>query len=236
MGNSRSSIRAVLFDLDDILNDRPLSWLAYVRDLANPESGLLAPCDEKQILRAILTADQGGYRPKRELFDELYNSLPWETSVTPKQLEQHWRNHFCRSIVIREHVIDTLCTLRKLNLQLGIVSNGQSDFQNAKIDAMAVRHFFDIIVISESLGFKKPDRRIFEFALNALKIAPEETLFVGDNPMLDIQGASQLGLRTAWLNTGDVYPVNIPRPDYEFRNFSEFFSMIGLARTIRSDL
>ena len=69
------------------------------------------------------------------------------------------------------------------------------------------------IVISEDVGIRKPRREIFEAALEAVGAAPAETLHVGDNLEADVQGASELGLRTAWITR------RIPDPDQALADF-----------------
>jgi phosphoglycolate phosphatase-like HAD superfamily hydrolase len=62
MKNSDTPIRGVLFDLDDTLNDRKRSWMAFVRLLIDRNS--LAACEAESAQAAIVAADRGGYRTK----------------------------------------------------------------------------------------------------------------------------------------------------------------------------
>jgi putative hydrolase of the HAD superfamily len=102
--------------------------------------------------------------------------------------------------------------------RLGVVSNGSGATQRAKLRALALEPLFDPIVISEEVGVRKPDARIFGLAVAGWKVPLENVLFVGDDPVSDIEGAKAAGLRAlrvgheegiqsilaleAWLRTG----------------------------------
>lgn len=67
------------------------------------------------------------------------------------------------------------------------------------------------VFTSESLKVYKPRRRFYEAILESLKVAPGETLFVGDSLVNDVQGPQSVGMRTCWINrkgkaTGDIHP------------------------------
>jgi putative hydrolase of the HAD superfamily len=213
--------RAVLFDLDDTLNDRSRSWMTFVAMIADPVEGYLLECVPADVHRKIIDADRGGYRPKDELFAELQKELPWKSPKTAEQIETLWRQQFPRCMAIRASVKDVLNDLRHRGVRTGIVTNGRADGQRAKIEHMGLSNLVDTIVISGLLGFKKPDRRIYEAALNALAVKPEETLFVGDNPESDVIGPLQLGMKTAWLANGRDWLHADGVPDFTIAEIAE---------------
>lgn len=87
---------------------------------------------------------------------------------------------------------------------MGIVTNGNSDFQNSKIDKLDFRKYMKTVMISEEVGIRKPDPKIFHLALSKIDSNNENTLFVGDNPLVDIKGANDSGLIPVWLSHGQV--------------------------------
>jgi putative hydrolase of the HAD superfamily len=219
-------IRAVLFDLDDTLNDRPRSWRKFVDVLSNDSGGWLGPCSIGEVHRAILAADAGGYRPKDELFPELCSCLPWRRPPVPEALEAFWRGQFPRCMVERDGAVEVLRTIRERGLRVGIVTNGRTITQGAKIEAMGLRPLVDTIVVSETAGVKKPDARIYEIALKNLAATASQTLFVGDHPRLDVWGPAQLGMRTAWLDCGRPWTDEFS-PDWRIRGLAELLGVIG---------
>jgi YjjG family noncanonical pyrimidine nucleotidase len=81
-----------------------------------------------------------------------------------------------------------------------IITNGFNEVQAKKIASSQIAHFFENVITFENANAKKPDRRIFEFALEAARATPEESLMVGDNWIADILGARQVGMDTAYYN------------------------------------
>jgi putative hydrolase of the HAD superfamily len=82
--------------------------------------------------------------------------------------------------------------------RLGIVSNFYGNLDTICED-LGIREFFDCIVDSSCEGVVKPDPRIFQAALDRIGAGPEETVFVGDNPHRDMEGAKGVGMPHIWL-------------------------------------
>ncbi len=98
--------------------------------------------------------------------------------------------------------------------EAGVISNGSTDSQNTKLDVMGVRHLFSVVLISEEVGIRKPDPRIFRMCLEKLGLNPSEAIFVGDNPVLDVAGATAVGIRAIWLNCRGIEPTpDVPCPE-----------------------
>lgn len=85
--------------------------------------------------------------------------------------------------------VETLVRLREHGYRLAIVSNGQIEDQAAKAEAIGIRHLVDRIFTSEEAGCCKPNRRIFQFAIEALGASPHMMHMVGDSADSDIKGA-----------------------------------------------
>lgn len=83
--------------------------------------------------------------------------------------------------------------------RLGIISNSRSDSVRRILKEEALDHFFERVILSKDVGFRKPDCRIFECALTALNVTADEALFVGDSFSKDVQGAKDVGMKTIWL-------------------------------------
>jgi len=76
--------------------------------------------------------------------------------------------------------------------RLALVTNGAPDVQREKLSLTTLASLFEVMVISAEVGFGKPDRRIFETALAALEVAPEDAVMVGDSLPRDVAGAQAL--------------------------------------------
>lgn len=83
----------------------------------------------------------------------------------------------------------------KGRVRIGSVTNGNADLQTIGL----ARHF-DASVAAPGFGVAKPDPRIFLEACHRLGVAPQEAVYVGDDLLLDVQGAQRAGLRAVWMN------------------------------------
>lgn len=78
---------------------------------------------------------------------------------------------------------------------VGSVTNGVADLQT-----IGLAHHFQVSISARTHGRAKPDPGIFLAGCEALGVAPHEALYVGDDLLLDVQGAQRAGLRAAWMN------------------------------------
>jgi putative hydrolase of the HAD superfamily len=92
---------------------------------------------------------------------------------------------------------DTLPALAALAARVPLISLSNG---NADLSRIGLRDHFRDCLSARDVGVAKPDARIFEIACARLGLAPEHVLHVGDDPLLDVDGARRAGLRTGWLN------------------------------------
>lgn len=85
----------------------------------------------------------------------------------------------------------TLAELKRRGLHTGVVSNGFSGVQERKLKNAGLE--VDVVVLSDEIDINKPDRRLFDYALQKAGATKEESLMVGDNPLTDILGALSAG-------------------------------------------
>jgi putative hydrolase of the HAD superfamily len=97
--------------------------------------------------------------------------------------------------------------------RIGVVSNGSARNQRRKLERIELADLADCVVISEEVGVAKPDPAIFLAALEELDCQPDEALFIGDDPLADISGASRAGLATCWVSLDRPFPGEFPAPD-----------------------
>jgi putative hydrolase of the HAD superfamily len=99
--------------------------------------------------------------------------------------------------------------------RLALVTNGAPDVQREKLAHTALAPSFELTIISAEIGFGKPDPRIFELALAALDVAPEDAVMVGDSLARDVAGAHAARIRAIWIDRGtrENVPEPAPMPD-----------------------
>lgn len=105
---------------------------------------------------------------------------------------------------------DVLPGLQRLGskVALGSISNGFADLQ-----AIGMAGHFQVSVAAHRCGTAKPDPAIFTMACEALRIAPAEAVYVGDDLILDVEASQNAGLRAVWMNRFDRVAPNHIRPD-----------------------
>jgi FMN phosphatase YigB (HAD superfamily) len=90
------------------------------------------------------------------------------------------------------------------------------------LDRAGMTSCFELILISEEIGQRKPHAAIFETACQALRITPAEAIFVGDSPSIDIAGAKGVGMGAIWLDRkGGHLDEPIPPPDHTVKRLEE---------------
>jgi len=92
--------------------------------------------------------------------------------------------------------------LRKLQgyYRVGLVSNfTYSPVVYTSLRKLGISGFFDAIVVSHDVGWRKPHRRIFTEVLERLHVNAEEAVFVGDSPMEDVEGAQEAGMKSIFV-------------------------------------
>ena len=90
---------------------------------------------------------------------------------------------------------------------LHIITNGFEEVQNKKIVNSKLYHYFDQIITSESVGVKKPNPKVFNFALESAKATKENSMMIGDSLEADIQGALNFGLKAIHCVFDDATPT-----------------------------
>ena len=86
------------------------------------------------------------------------------------------------------------------DFELGIITNGFDDTQNIKLKYSEIDHYFKWVVTSESSGYRKPDKGIFDFTLDYSGGSLENIFIIGDNLQTDILGAKNAGWKSVWYN------------------------------------
>ncbi|WP_299519345.1 YjjG family noncanonical pyrimidine nucleotidase [Winogradskyella sp.] len=84
--------------------------------------------------------------------------------------------------------------------ELHIITNGFEEAQERKLKNSNIRHYFKTITNSEMVGVKKPNPKIFNFALDIANANAEESIMIGDSLEADIEGADRVGMNTIFFN------------------------------------
>ncbi|PKH25381.1 noncanonical pyrimidine nucleotidase, YjjG family [Enterobacterales bacterium CwR94] len=110
----------------------------------------------------------------------------------------------------------------KGRVKMGIITNGFTALQQARLTRTGFLDHFDLLVISEQVGYAKPHPAIFDHALQRAGNPPRErVMMVGDNPDSDILGGINAGLATCWLNVHQRARPQGITPTWEVQSLHE---------------
>lgn len=218
-------IKAVLFDLDETLTDRATSIRKYAPRFQQDFEERIDGLTLADLVRTIDRLDARGYAPRSEVFNGLHLMSGWAVAPSIEEIGAHWLAVFPGMAVGLEGLHDALESLDHRGYQLGIITNGAVRSQRAKAIALRIEHYFQTFVISEEIGIKKPDARVFHAAAHELEIEPKTCLFVGDHPLNDIVGAQDAGLSAVWLSGFHDWPRNTPLPRRQIATVAELVDL-----------
>lgn len=213
-----NDIKAVIFDLDDTLFDHRHSLQAGLLALqkACPDSLQAWPLAHLtdtyvdlveslhvQVLQGLLTPDQARIQRICAFFSTYGRVLSSDEAQIYAAL---YRETYQAA---RQPVPGAIALLQYLHatVKIGIITNNTSLEQREKLDACGFTPWVDVVVISEEVGFIKPDPAIFAIALQQLGCGADQAVMVGDSWKSDIVGAHQAGIKSIWLNRfGEICP------------------------------
>ncbi len=209
-------IRALTLDLDDTLwpvlpalerADQAVdAWLRQ----HHPEIARAWPITAMRELRARVAAEREDlahdFTAQRQL---TLRHVFADSGIVDVPIDTLWEIYYAARNRV-ELYPDSLAALTRIAARwpLASLTNGNADLQRIGIG----QHFRHHVCAREH-GVAKPDPRIFLAAADLLGVAPAEVLHVGDDPAMDICGARDAGLRTAWINReGRPWPAGMGPP------------------------
>jgi len=118
--------------------------------------------------------------------------------------------------------------LKKLSTdyKLGLVSNfTYAPVIYAGLRKLGINQFFNAVLVSNEVGWRKPHPKIFNEALKRLKVSAHETIYVGDSPLEDVKGAKTVGMKTVFVSSQFYSTENLyesqEKPDIIVKNICE---------------
>ena len=234
MGDVR--IRALTLDLDDTLwpvlpalerADQAVdAWLRQ----HHPEVARAWPIKAMRELRAQVAAERldlaHDFTTQRQLTMQ-HAFAACGIAVAP--IDALWEIYFAARNSV-ELYPDSLPALERITAQWPLVSltNGNADLQRIGIHTHFAHH-----ICARDTGTAKPDPRIFLAAAERLGVAPSAMLHIGDDPEMDMVGARDAGLRTAWINrSGQPWPTPLgAAPELDLRDMTALADWLDTQRS-----
>ncbi|PDZ65304.1 2-haloalkanoic acid dehalogenase [Bacillus cereus] len=221
------SYKAMLFDLDDTLLDRDKAvdklFLLVLEKCYEDVSDTV----KNNMLQKFKEYDKREYgiSNKTIVLESLFDEFAPIYRLPHNYIQDFWNENFPTCFSIDQNTIHFLNHI-KSHFKIGIITNGSTHRQKAKIINTNLNNYFDTIIISEEVGLSKPDKRIFELALNKLNVQPEDVLFIGDDLEKDIAGPQNANIKGVWFNPQKIKNTTKIQPYAEINTLDSLLSYV----------
>ncbi|MCP4754911.1 MAG: HAD family hydrolase [Proteobacteria bacterium] len=203
-------IKAILFDFGGTLDSDGIDWfpriyggvLKQVQELDFEVFQICARQAADELSRdegtGRLNMDQTVFRLCEVIHNELRTADPEYGEWNHREVAEEFVADAHDCLERNQEV------LRKLNrkYRLGCISNNWGNVagwcRQYQLDS-----YFETMIDSALVGSVKPDRIIFQTALNEMGLSPRECIYVGDNYSCDVLGAHAVGMKPIWITNGD---------------------------------
>ena len=125
-------------------------------------------------------------------------------------------------------VRDVLDVLRG-RYPLAVVTDAQSANARGELHKVGLLGYFGPVVVSGDYGYRKPDRRLFQFAIDGMNVAAGNTLYVGNDMYRDIHGAREAGMQTVMFDSDQGTRAHLDCvPDHTIMDFRDLLKILDL--------
>lgn len=142
----------------------------------------------------------------------LYESQGIQISLTPEEIDRVFWDAAAPG-VSTEGIGDFLTFLNQNNIRTGVISNIAfcGSAVEERINSLLPDNHFEFILATSEYLFRKPNRRIFELALEKAQLLPEDVWYVGDQYECDVKGAAGAGLFPVWY----IGAIDLPYEEHK---------------------
>jgi putative hydrolase of the HAD superfamily len=132
-------------------------------------------------------------------FSKTFIDLGLSPELIPERFEDDYVNICPSKTNLFPKAHETLCYLKE-KYSLHLISNGFKESTEQKVFNNGLNIYFENVVISEVVGFNKPDKAIFNHALTLANAGISESIMIGDSLEADIRGAQDYGMKAIYFN------------------------------------
>jgi putative hydrolase of the HAD superfamily len=203
-----TKIKHVFFDLDHTLWDFDKNSELALKQLFKDKN---INCDFDKFHQHYLIINHAYWKriekgevSKEELkygrFKDAFEVIDYTvSSELIKMIADEYLNYLAEQTLLFDDAIAVLEEFKE-KYTLHIISNGFQEIQHYKIEKSGLLPYFKTIVNAETVGVKKPNPKIYHYALDLAGAKPKESIMIGDNLDADVYGALAVGLDAIYFN------------------------------------
>lgn len=136
---------------------------------------------------------------RNKRFYDTFLQFSYNDEIFSHEFSESYIHRSPQGTALKKGTIELLELLNK-TYQLHIITNGFKEVQHVKMSNSGLKPYFSNVLISEELGFNKPDIKIFKHAEQLCNTSSKHCLMIGDNFETDIKGAKNAGWQSIWYN------------------------------------
>ncbi len=221
-------IKAVIFDLDHTLYDRYETYVKLMDSFMERFEGQTADLPREELMEKMVRADKEGlyYRDWPGIFDHYLMEGVFKNPPTYDEFYAYLKTAYPPCVVLHDDAIRTMEALHAMGLKTAILTNGEQSYQYSKIEHTELPAHMDDILASREVGVEKPDPKPFLASCERLGIQPEEAIYVGDNPLKDVDASRKIGMTPVWIRYAPPWPGDIEPTPYEIDKLYEVVDIV----------
>jgi putative hydrolase of the HAD superfamily len=205
-----SKYKGVIFDLDNTLCDTigaiHKSMRVCYKYLKNYYPSIefesFMENEEKIFYKLTLELKLPVYSFRALYWHEIFTALGLKHNpIYIKNVIQLYSDQLAKNVELFEGIEEMLIALRKKDLRLAILSNGDFQTKASMVEYLNISQYFEFIVASDLTQVDKPDSRAFDYVLDLFQLEKHEVIMIGDERVNDVEGALNYGIKafyTTW--------------------------------------
>ncbi len=225
----------LLFDLDNTLLDFSASSREAFKVIFENHPSISFDEDYKvysEINKKVWEDLESGQINEKELKTARWSLFFQAKGITDRdatETNKKYFDHIGQNPVFVEGAEKVLSELKRVDYPMAIITNGLSEVQWPRLKLSGIVDWFSPIIISNEIGFAKPDGRFFQYVYDRLGgVDKSKVLVIGDTINSDIKGGNDFGFQTCWFKHKKcaVVKEGMSQPDHIINDITELLSIV----------
>ena len=159
-------------------------------------------------------------------FEKLFDMFDIK-GISPLEFNAKYLENLGKGRRVIDGATQTIIDLTNMGAKCYFITNGAIAIQNSRLKGQPFMDYISGICISESVGYKKPDKEFFIKAEELFNVKfSEKTLVVGDSLSSDIKGGINANIDTCWINRKREENLSNIKPTYEIYKIEELLNIV----------